>query len=149
MPIESIDLSARLIFGGCALGLMGIIVAFIRGHAIKEKYALLWLPLGLGFLATSIFPELLLRVAERVHLHYITVVVLGVILVFTTILLYFTARLSQMREDLKSLAQELALSRAGKPSPHGTTGIAPASGGWMPAAPNKAPATEPETGSRN
>jgi hypothetical protein len=111
MPHESIMLSARLIFGLCALALVAVILAMIRKNAIKEKYALLWLPLGAGFLVMSCFPELLIDFSASVHLHYMTVVVLGIIVVFTNILLYFTARLSQLREDVKKLAQELALAR--------------------------------------
>jgi hypothetical protein len=147
MPLDSIDLSARLIFGACALALLGVIIALIRRNVIREKYAILWLPLGAGFLVAGLFPELLVRLSARIHLHYITVVVLGIIVVFAAILLYFTARLSQMREDIKSLAQALALERADRkaeaaagarresgPMPRTPGDGAPdAEPGWLPA----------------
>ena len=110
--LESIDPSARLLFAACGLALATLIVSLIRRHALKEKYALLWLPLGGGFLVTSLFPELLLELARMTRLHYLTVVLLGVILVFGSILLYFTVRLSSLREDVKSLGQEIALLKA-------------------------------------
>jgi hypothetical protein len=138
MPLESIDFSARLIFGACALGVVAIIFGLIRGNVIKEKYALLWLPLGAGFLATSLFPELLLALSARIHLHYITVVVLGIIVVFTSILLYLTARLSRMREDIKCLAQELALARADRPQEARAEAGLSAAEGWSPAGPSRA-----------
>jgi len=59
----------------------------------------------------SLFPTSLLRFSEAVRLHYITVVVLCVILVFTFILLYFTIKLSQLREDVRKLAQAIALQQ--------------------------------------
>ena len=124
MQHDSIMFSARLIFGLCSLALVAVILMMIRRNAIKEKYALLWLPLGMGFLVMSFFPDLLLDFSARVHLHYMTVVVLGIIVVFTNILLYFTVRMSQLREDVKKLAQEIALAR---PQGGGASGA-----GWVP-----------------
>lgn len=143
--LESIYPSARITFGLCALALLAVIVSMIRNGSIKEKYALLWLPLGTGFLILSVFPELLVRFSTRIQLHYMTVVVLGVIVLFTNILLYFTARLSQMREDIKKLAQEVAIANAranapkaaetspGRPPAAGSEAKTPADGGWLPA----------------
>lgn len=107
-----VELPARIVFGLCALALASGIVQLMRHGQIKEKYALLWLPLGLAFSFFGIFPEALVRISALVGLHYITVVVLCVILAFTLILLYFTARLSQLREDVKRLGQEMALLRS-------------------------------------
>ena len=140
MPPETIQPGARSIFGLCFLAIMGVILLMIRKNAVREKYILLWLPLGLGFFGLSLFPELLVAFSARLHLHYMTVVVLGVILVFTNILLFLTMRLSQLREDVKSLAQEIALSRAGEadagrlhdPSPNPSQGHFPA---WLPSRP--------------
>ncbi|MDB5049486.1 MAG: hypothetical protein JWO30_2557 [Fibrobacteres bacterium] len=135
---DSVMFSARLIFGLCSLALVGVILVMIRRNAIREKYALLWLPLGGGFLIMSFFPDLLLDFSARVHLHYMTVVVLGIIIVFTNILLYFTVRMSQMREDIKKLAQEIAISRpqggaSGGASAAGQTAAKTDSGaGWVP-----------------
>ncbi len=138
MPIDSIQPGARLVFGICFLAIMGIILAMIRMNAVREKYILLWLPLGLGFFGLSLFPELLVEFSARIHLHYMTVVVLGVILVFTNILLFLTMRLSQLREDVKALAQEIALTRARDagpdPSPGPSQGLSQGqSPAWLPA----------------
>jgi hypothetical protein len=142
--LESIYPSARICFGLCSLALMAIIIAMIRRGAMKEKYALLWLPLGFGFMVTGVFPELLVRFSTRIQLHYMTVVVLGVIVIFTSILLYFTARLSQLREDVKKLAQEIAMSgnrekpMDARPGSQESRSGEPAPGsGWVPA-PHKA-----------
>lgn len=130
MSLDAVHPGARALFGLCALALLGIVIVMIRWNAIKEKYALLWLPLGIGFLLASLFPDLLLKLSARIHLHYMTVVVMAVIVVFTAILLYFTARLSQIREDMKILAQDAALARART----GTgTEKAPEGSGWLPA----------------
>jgi hypothetical protein len=134
--LDGILASTRIVFALSALALLAVIVALIRRGSIKEKYALLWLPLGLAFLGVSVFPEILVRISARVHLHYMTLVVLGVIVVYTNILLYFTARMSQMREDLKKLSQEIALIRARQSLP-ASEGAAPAASGWLPAAGEK------------
>jgi hypothetical protein len=137
MPVESVQPGARLVFGICFLAIMGIILAMIRMNAVREKYILLWLPLGLGFFGLSLFPGLLVVFSARIHLHYMTVVVLGVIVVFTNILLFLTMRLSQLREDVKSLAQEIALTKAGDPArlPQGASQGLPAGQppAWLPA----------------
>jgi hypothetical protein len=104
-----IELPARLIFGACAFALAFAIAHLIRRGRIKEKYALLWVPVGATFSFFGIFPQTLVWISARAGLHYITVVLLCVIVAFTFILLYFTARLSQLREDVKNLAQEMAL----------------------------------------
>jgi Tfp pilus assembly protein FimT len=81
-----------------------------------------------------------------------TVAVLGVIMVFANIQLYLTVRMSQMREDVKSLSQEIALLRnktdrvaadgerpktadAAKPDTHGIAAMGEAGhdSGWLPA----------------
>lgn len=111
MSISAIDYSARLVFALCSFSLVAVILVLIRKNAIKEKYVLLWLPLGVGFFVASLFPDLLVMLSARIQLHYITVVLLGVIVGYTGILLYFTTRLSQLREDVKKLAQEIALAR--------------------------------------
>lgn len=130
MSISTIDLSARLVFALCSFSLMAVIMLMIRTNAIKEKYVLLWLPLGAGFFVASLFPDLLIMLSRRIQLHYITVVLLGVIIVYTGILLYFTTRLSQLREDVKRLAQEIALSRSREGGNLTATQGADAS--WMP-----------------
>lgn len=130
MQLEHIYLSTRLTFGACSLALIAVILWMCRKNVIKEKYALLWLPLGLGFFVAGVFPELLLWLSASLHLHYMTVVVLGIILLFTNILLYFTMRMSQLREDVKKLSQELALSQAREPRP--AASVEKASEGWVP-----------------
>ena len=132
MQFDGIQFSARVVFGLCSLGLLAAILTMVRHNAIKEKYALLWLPLGFAFLMTSLFPELLLKFSARMHLHYMTVVVLCVIVVFTNILLYFTVKMSQLREDVKKLSQEIALSRARESAPAAPAASKSASTGWVP-----------------
>lgn len=104
-----IELGAQIIIGVCGLTLAGIIVECIRRGLIKEKYVLLWLPFAVVLMGFGVFPVLLMRLSRAVHLHYITVVVLCMIVLFTGLLLYMTIRLSRLREDVKTLAQELAL----------------------------------------
>jgi hypothetical protein len=111
-----IALPARIVFGITSILLTGFILFFIGNNSIKEKYSLLWLPLAFLFLLFGLFPNLLLWISKIVHLHYITVVLLCIIFVFTCILLYLTIRLSSLREDVKKLAQEIALSKLKNPT---------------------------------
>ena len=108
-----IEISARILFACCALVLLLGVLQMIRKGSIKEKHSLLWIPLSLLFAMVCFFPSSLVWISQKMHLHYITVVVLCVIVAFTLILLYFTMKLSQLREDVQKLAQTIALHRAG------------------------------------
>lgn len=138
----SIEWPARLIFGLCALSLVLGIAHLIRHGQLKEKYALLWVPLGAAFAVFGMFPEILVVFSNLVGLHYITVVVLCIILAFTLILLYFTTRLSQLREDVKTLAQEMALLKA-EGEAHSPL---PPSDGWIASPKKKAGAGSLDSG---
>ncbi len=113
--ITHIDLSARIIFSLAAVGLIGGIIYMIHQGKIKEKYALLWFPITFIIFTMGIFPNLLLDLSTLINLHYITVILLGVILMYTYILLYFTAKLSQLREDVLKLSQEIVLNKSKEP----------------------------------
>ncbi len=107
-----VDLSARLIFASFAVIILFGIINMVRKGLIKEKHSLLWIPLGMFFAVFCFFPSLLIWISEKIHLHYITIVVMCIILIYTFILLYLTVKLSQLREEVKNLAQEQALHRA-------------------------------------
>jgi hypothetical protein len=109
-----IELPARIIFAVTSIILTGFILFFISNSSIKEKYSLLWLPLAFLFLLFGLFPNLLIKISTLVHLHYITVVLICIIFIFTCILLYLTIRLSSLREDVKKLAQEISIFKAKK-----------------------------------
>jgi hypothetical protein len=111
-----ITITARIIFGVTSIILTGFILYFIGNNSIKEKYSLLWLPLALLFLFFGLFPNFLVKISSLVHLHYITVVLLCIIFIFTCMLLYLTIRLSSLREDVKRLAQEISIIKAKKKS---------------------------------
>jgi membrane-bound ClpP family serine protease len=104
-----IQLGARIIFAACGIALFLIILECIRRGFIKEKYILVWLPFGCILLLFGIFPSILVRLSGAMHLHYMTIVVLCTIIYFTVVLVYMTARLSRLREDLKSVSQSITL----------------------------------------
>jgi hypothetical protein len=109
--IMEIALGARIIVAACGLTLALVIFECIRRGLIKEKYVLLWLPFAVILLFFGLFPGLLLWMSLKMHLHYITVIMLCIIFLFTGMLLYMTIRISSLREDIKALAQEIALLR--------------------------------------
>jgi hypothetical protein len=106
-----IAVGARIIFALCGLSLSVVIFECIRRGLIKEKYVMLWLPFAVVLLFCGFFPGMLLWISRALHLHYITVIILCIILLFTAMLLYMTIRMSKMREEIKLLAQEIALVR--------------------------------------
>ncbi len=102
--------SARLIFGFSAILLFGGVFQLVRKGLIREKHALLWIPTCGFFVIFGFFPNLLLQFSKIIRLHYITVVLLCVIIFYTFILLYFNVKLARLNEDVQKLCQAFLLS---------------------------------------
>ena len=69
-------LKIRIILGIISLIFVLIIFEAIRRRKFMEKYALLWIFSGSLFFVFSIFPELLLKIADITGLYYLTVLLI-------------------------------------------------------------------------
>lgn len=107
--ITSVAVPARIIFASSAFIIVVIVLELIRRGYLKEKYILLWLPISIIFAVFGLFPDLLIFISTLLNLHYITVVLLSIIIGFSFIMLYLTLRLSKLRDDVKSLSQDIAI----------------------------------------
>lgn len=95
-----------------ALAVLGLIIALLMRRQLREKYALLWLVIGVAMLILAVFPDLLGALAG----------VLGVIvpsnLLFALtvalligVTLHLSWELSQGEEEIRRVAEEVALLR--------------------------------------
>ncbi|MDG4831142.1 DUF2304 domain-containing protein [Solwaraspora sp. WMMD1047] len=98
--------------------LLAAILELLRRRQLREKYALLWLAVGLVIVPLALFPRLLDGVAEAAGVVSGVSLVLFLGLVF---LLVVTAHLSwevsRLEEETRTLAEELALLRLTPPEP--------------------------------
>lgn len=91
---------------------LGVILELLRRRRLREKYAILWLLVGLIVLPLGFFPRLLdgiastLGVASGVSL----VLFLG-FLFLLLVCVHLSWELSQLEEETRTLAEEMALLR--------------------------------------
>lgn len=91
---------------------LGVIVELLRRRRLREKYAMLWLAVGIVVLPLAFFPRLLdgaaamLGVASGVSL----VLFLG-FLFLLLVCVHLSWEVSQLEEETRTLAEEFALLR--------------------------------------
>ena len=101
--IQYISITASLLF-------IGLIIELIRKRKIKEEYALLWLFLGLVFLALSIWRKSLEIISYGLGIAYAPAALfLIIIAVLIAILIHFSIAISKLKENNKILIQEIGL----------------------------------------
>lgn len=100
---------------GVALSLvyLTIIVALLLKRQLREKYAFLWLVLGLGTLVIALFPGLLELLSSVLGVEVPSNLFFAIALVLAIgVLLHLSWELSTAEEEIRRLAEESAISRA-------------------------------------
>lgn len=89
-----------------------VMVELLRRRQLREKYAALWLLVGLAVLALALFPGLLAWVANalgfEVPANFLFLVALILLLGVTV---HLSWELSRVEEETRSLAEDVALLR--------------------------------------
>ena len=93
-----------------AVLVLGLMVELLRRRQLREKYAALWLLVGLGVLVLVIAPGLLTRVSEalgfEVPSNFLFFIALTLLLGVTV---HLSWELSRVEEETRELAEEVAL----------------------------------------
>ncbi|MDR0435563.1 MAG: DUF2304 domain-containing protein [Propionibacteriaceae bacterium] len=96
----------------CTIFLVWIVV-LLRRRRLKEKYAALWIVLALGVCIISAFPKLTVWLAGIAGVQLPVNLLFAVATFFLLICcVQLSANVSRLEEDLRTLAEELALIRA-------------------------------------
>jgi hypothetical protein len=94
------------------VALLGVILELLRRRQLREKYALLWILVGLGVIPLAVFPRGLDRVANVVGVASGASLVLFLGLVFLLLICtHLSWEVSQLEEETRTLAEEIALIR--------------------------------------
>lgn len=92
---------------------LAVMVELLRRRQLREKYAALWLLVGLAVLVLALFPGLLAWVANtlgfEVPSNFLFLVALILLLGVTV---HLSWELSRVEEETRSLAEDVALLRA-------------------------------------
>ncbi|WNQ13556.1 DUF2304 domain-containing protein [Paenibacillus aurantius] len=105
------------------LAFVGFTIELIRRQKIAERYALLWLVLGFVMLLFSLFPNLLIRLSEAVHIFYAPSLLFLIGLLFSLVfIMHLTMVISKLHRKVTRLTQEVALLQAKRPEEDGARG---------------------------
>lgn len=91
---------------------VGVVLVLVRRRQLREKYALLWLSVGIGGIMVGLGRTLVDRVAHAIGVSYgPSAVFLVAILFLLLVSMHLSWEVSRLEEHTKTLAQELALLR--------------------------------------
>lgn len=98
------------------VGFVALIIELVRRRALREKYALLWLGVGVLVLLLSLFRTVLDRIAVAIGIDYGP----SALFLFSTLFLFGVAahlsfEVSRLEEKTRRLAEEIALMRPRPP----------------------------------
>lgn len=94
------------------LVLFGGMLEMLRRRQLREKYAVLWLVVGVGSAALAIVPDLLDTVANALHVaDPPNLLLFGACVVLLLVTVHLSWETSRLEDKTRALAEELALLR--------------------------------------
>ena len=106
------SLRARWFFVLMGIAILLFVVNLVRTKRLKEEYALLWLLMAGGLVVSPLFTDLVDKISYAVGIDYppalLIVAVLGCAFF---ILVQFSVTISRFSDQIKTLSQDLALTR--------------------------------------
>ena len=107
----------HLIVGLVSLTSLAFVLRMVRRRQLRAKYSLLWVCVAVGMLFIAIAPGVLDRLATAMGIDYPPAVYLLVAVAFLlVVIVHFSWELSRLEEKTRTLAEEIALLRAGVPA---------------------------------
>jgi hypothetical protein len=96
-----------------ALLLVCIVIALLLKRQLREKYAALWLVIGLFVLILGIFPQMLLWLTETLGVQVPSNLLFALAIVLLLgVTLHLSWELSQAEEEIRRVAEEAAIGHA-------------------------------------
>lgn len=98
---------------GLALLILSLVLWLLLTRRLREKYAVLWLIIGIVVLVLGLFPQLLLWLTSALGVQLPANLLFAVAIVLLLgVALHLSWELSQAEEEIRRLAEEIAISRA-------------------------------------
>jgi hypothetical protein len=95
-----------------ALAIVGLVVEMLRRKKLREKYAVLWLIVGVLTLVLAAFPRMLNVVAEFVGVQLPSNLLFAMsILMLLGVCLHLSWEISVVEDETRTLAEEVAILR--------------------------------------
>lgn len=96
-----------------ALCVLAVIFSLLLRRQLREKYAIMWLLIGIAILVLALFPGLLVGLSHALGVEVPSnlIFVLALVLLIG-VALHLSWELSQAEEEIRRVAEEVALLRA-------------------------------------
>ena len=99
-----------------------LVLAQVRNQKMKEKYAALWLIVGVIMIVLALFPKLLDSLSRLVGIETpVNLLFLLAIIMLMGISLHLTLAISKITDDMRTLAEEVAIMKALQRQPQGAS----------------------------
>lgn len=96
-----------------ALVVMALIVSLLLRRQLREKYAVLWLLVGIAILVLSLFPALLVGLSDFLGVEIPSNLIFALaIFLLVGVTLHVSWELSQAEDEVRRVAEEVAILRA-------------------------------------
>ncbi|ACZ20848.1 hypothetical protein Sked_08970 [Sanguibacter keddieii DSM 10542] len=97
---------------GLSVVVLASLIGLMRSRRIREKYAAVWIALGLGIIVVCVWPNLAVSLARLVGVETPSNLVFAVALVILLgVCIQLSVALSAQEEQSRTLAEEIALIR--------------------------------------
>ncbi len=96
-----------------ALAVLAVILTLLLRRQLREKYAIMWLLIGVAILVLAIFPELLVGLSRLLGVAVPSNLIFALALVLLVgVALHLSWELSQAEDEVRRVAEEVTLLRA-------------------------------------
>jgi hypothetical protein len=120
------SLAAQILTIVIALGAFFLVLYLVRRRKLKERFAAIWLVVGVGMVVLALARPLLDRLSTALGIQSgITTVFLIAVLVILGIQLQLSVSVSRLEERLRDLAEFVALGETTSPADGRSSGVEP------------------------
>lgn len=115
-------MSANIFFLLIVVVMEVLVLGQVRNQKMKEKYAALWLIVGVIMIVLALFPKLLDSLSRLVGIETpVNLLFLLAIIMLMGISLHLTLAISKITDDMRTLAEEVAIMKALQRQPQGAS----------------------------
>ncbi|OIQ93363.1 hypothetical protein GALL_246930 [mine drainage metagenome] len=98
-------------FASC-IGLIAFLIVLLRTRRLREKYAVLWIIVGLGTLVLGAFPETATGLAKAVGVQTPSNLLFAIALIVLLLVgIQLSVEVTGLEEEMRTLVEEVALLR--------------------------------------
>lgn len=105
-------MSLTILTGATAVLFLAIILELVRRRRLREKYAVLWIVVGVVVLGLGLFPQALNRIAVTVGIaNGVSLALFAGVMFLLLVCLHLSWEASRLEDETRILAEEVAILR--------------------------------------